>query len=190
MRRGVIALDRALGLIVALVLVASGALAVTWWYGVLPGAPASIRVHGPADHTTASWWPWATGAAGIVLVLLGLWWLVRHLPRRVGGRFTLAADRSGRLSADAHAAVAAAAEHLTRLPEVRDGSGRVVSDRGQLVAELQCTIEPSADLDLVHRAVTRAAADLQTVLGLPRLRHRTRLRVARSNKPTTAPRVT
>lgn len=190
MRRGVIALDRTLGLMIALVLIAGGALAICWWYDVLPGAPQTPKLHGPADYTGASWWPWATGAAGVVLILLGLWWLVRHLPRRVSGRFTLAgSNQDGRLHADAHAAVAAAAADLARIPEIRDGSGRVVADRGELVAELQCTIEPTADLEAVHAAVTRTAADLHAVLDLPHLRHRVRLRVARNDRTAAPPRV-
>ncbi|WP_350276333.1 hypothetical protein [Kribbella sp. HUAS MG21] len=190
MRRGVIALDRTVGIAVALLLIAAGGLALAWWYGVLPGAPDAVEITGPADPTGASWWPWATGAAGIVLVLLGLWWLLRHLPRRVNGRFELPGpSQDGRLHADAHAAVAAAARDLTRLPGIRDGSGRIVADRGQLVADLQCTLEPSADLEAVHQAVTRTAADLHAVLGLPHLRHRIRLRVARSDKTAAPPRV-
>lgn len=187
MRRGVIALDRTVGLVIAFLLIAGGALALCWWYDVLPGAPATLKIHGPEDYTGASWWPWATGVAGVVLILLGLWWLARHLPRRVSGRFSLpGSGQDGRLHADAHAAVAAAATDLARIPEIRAGSGRVVADRGELVAELQCTIEPAADLETVHAAITRTAAELHAVLGLPHLRHRVRLRVARNDR-TTAP---
>jgi hypothetical protein len=185
MRRGVIALDRVVGIAVALVLIAAGALAVYWWH-----TGTSYTLHTPADRTQATWWPWATGAAGVILAALGLWWLARHLPRRTNGRFTLAgAGRGGRLMADAQAAVGAAAVDLSALPEIRDASGRVVADRGELVAELQCTIEPSADLATVHAEVTRAAGDLHSVLGLSHLRHRVRLRVARSDRTTAVPRV-
>ncbi|HZX06119.1 hypothetical protein [Kribbella sp.] len=187
MRRGVIALDRTVGVVLALALIAAGALAVLWWH-----SGTRHQLHTPPDQMQATWWPWATGAAGVLVALLGLWWLASHLPRRVPGRFHLTGDRrsgSGRLYADAHAAVAAAAAELCALPEIRDASGRVVADRGQLVADLQCTIEPSAQLDKVHAAVTRAAADLHAVLGLPRLRHRVRLRVARNDKATAPPRV-
>ncbi|TCC32156.1 hypothetical protein [Kribbella sindirgiensis] len=190
MRRGVIAVDRTVGVVVALVLIAAGALAVSWWYDVLPGAPDRISLSGPADHTRTGWWPWATGTGGVLLALLGLWWLLRHLPRRISGRFTLTdTDPNGRLVADAHAAVAAAARDLTSHPEIRDSSGRVVADRGELVAELQCTIEPSADLDAVHPLVTQSASDLAAVLGLPQLRHRIVLHVARTDKTATQQRV-
>ncbi|GAA3096083.1 hypothetical protein JOF29_004205 [Kribbella aluminosa] len=187
MRRGVIALDRTVGVVVALALIAAGVLAVVWWHS---GTPHQLTLHTPPDRTQATWWPWATGAAGVVVALLGLWWLAAHLPRRVNGRFHLTSRvGAGRLFADAHAAVAAAAADLSAHPEIRDASGRVVADRGELVADLQCTIEPSADLEKVRVAVTQAAADLHAVLGLPRLRHRVRLRVARNDRTTAPPRV-
>ncbi|MFD7155004.1 hypothetical protein ACFV9C_10410 [Kribbella sp. NPDC059898] len=193
MRRGVITLDRTVGVLVALGLIAAGTLALLWWHA---GTTHQLTL---PNRTAAGWWPWATGVAGVVAAGVGLWWLTAHLPRRVNGRFHLTAERradgeaggtrTGRLSADAHAAVAAAAVDLCSLPEIRDASGRVVADRGELVAELQCTIEPSADLEKVQAAVTNAAAELDAVLGLPRLRHRVRLRVARSDKTAPPPRV-
>lgn len=184
MRRGVIALDRIVGIVVSLALIAAGAIALSWWH---EGARHQLTL---PDRTDATWWPWATGGAGVLAVLLGLWWLTAHVPRRVNGRFNLSGDhQDGRLFADAHAAVAAAATDLSSLPEIRDASGRVVADRGELVADLQCTLEPGAELEKVHAAVTKAATDLHAVLGLPRLRHRVRLRVARNDRTTAPPRV-
>ncbi|GAB3920196.1 hypothetical protein GCM10029976_099020 [Kribbella albertanoniae] len=188
MRRGVIALDRVAGTVVALGLLLAGGAMLAWRYGELPSDRITA---GPwSAPTTAEWWPWATGAGGVVAILLGLWWLARHLPRRVGGRFALpGGDRSGRLTADAHSAVDAAAQALARTPGIRDGSGQVVADRGQLVAELTCTIEPTADLDTVHSAAVRTAAELATVVALPTIHTRVRLRVARTDKTTPLPRV-
>ncbi|MFB6721159.1 hypothetical protein ACFCV3_13400 [Kribbella sp. NPDC056345] len=187
MRRGVIALDRAVGTVIALGLLLVGGAMVAWRYGGLPSVPDRIT----AGPTTAEWWPWATGAGGVVAILLGLWWLARHLPRRVGGRFALpGGDRSGRLTADAHSAVDAAAQALARTPGIRDGSGHVVADRGQLVAELTCTIEPTADLATVHSAAARTAAELATVVALPGIHTRVRLRVARTDKTAPVARVT
>lgn len=187
MRRGVIALDRAVGTVLGLGLLAAGTALIAWRYGEL--APTTV---GPiTDPTTSEWWPWATGAGGVLAILAGLGWLARHLPRRVGGRFALpGGDRSGQLSADAHSTVDAAAQTLARTPGIRDGSGQVVADRGQLVAELTCTIEPTADLDAVQVAASRTAAELATVVALPTLHTRIRLRVARTDKSTPLPRVT
>ncbi|GAA0582029.1 hypothetical protein [Kribbella sandramycini] len=190
MRRGVIALDRTVGIVVALGLIAAGAAVIAWRYGELPQAPERTTFGPWSDVTTAEWWPWATGAAGVTAILLGLWWLARHLPRRVDGRFALpGGDRTGKLTADASSAVDAAAQTLAHTPGVRDGSGQVVADRGQLVAELTCTIEPSADLEAIHAAALRTAGQLADVVDLPNLRTRVRLRVARTDKATPPPRV-
>ncbi|WP_405059537.1 alkaline shock response membrane anchor protein AmaP [Kribbella sp. NBC_01505] len=190
MRRGVIALDRVVGTLIALSLLAVGGAMVAWQYGELPSAPDSITAGPLTDPTGTEWWPWATGAGGVVAILFGLWWLARHLPRRVGGRFALSGgDGSGKLVADAHSAVDAAAQALARTPGIRDGSGHVVADRGQLVAELTCTIEPTADLDQVHAAAARTAAELATVVALPKIRTRVRLRVARTDKAVPVARV-
>lgn len=190
MRRRVIALDRVFGTVAALCLLAAGGALIAWRYGELPSTANRITAGPWTDPATGEWWPWATGAGGVAAILLGLWWLVRHLPQRVGGRFALpGGDRSGRLTADAHSAVDAAAQALARTPGIRDGSGQVVADRGQLVAELTCTIEPTADLDAVHAAATRTAAELATVVALPTIHTRVRFRVARTDKTTPLPRV-
>jgi len=186
----VIALDRTAGTLIALSLLTTGAAMIAWRYDRIPSAPDQLTAGPLTDPTGAEWWPWATGAAGVVAILLGLWWLARHLPRRVGGRFALpGGDRSGQLAADAHSAVDAAAQALARTPGIRDGSGQIVADRGQLVAELTCTIEPTADLQSVQAAAARTVAELATVVALPTIRTRVRLRVARSDKSTPPPRV-
>ncbi|GAA1601888.1 hypothetical protein GCM10009804_68040 [Kribbella hippodromi] len=190
MRRGVITLDRTIGTLISLALITAGAFALCWYYNVFAAAPTELTTHTPRDYTRTTWWPWATGATAIALLLLGLLWLTRHLPTRTNANFTLTPGNvNGRLLADANAAVTAAAQGLSNRPEFRDGSGRIRLDRGQLVAELHCTIEPSADLTDVHAAVAQATQNLQTVLGIPTLHHRTHLRVARTNKPAPPPRV-
>lgn len=190
MRRPIIVLDRLAGAVAAVVLIAAGGLGICWWYGVLPSAPERFTIAMPADRSHERWWPWATGVCGAVLVLAGLWWLVRHLPRRVGGRFALPGSaRAGRLTADAHSAVGAAGQAMTRHPGVREASGRVVADRGQLVAQIECTIEPSADLLEVRDAAAATVAELHRVLGLRQVRHRVVLRVARADNTTASPRV-
>ncbi|QNE16867.1 hypothetical protein F1D05_01840 [Kribbella qitaiheensis] len=116
---------------------------------------------------------------------LGLSWLSRHLPRRGTGQLRLTgSDATGRLTADAKAAAATAAKVLAQTPGIRSGSGRIVLDRGQLVAELTATLEPATDLDAVRAAAELTADDLHRVIGRDDLHHRIELRVARGTKPT------
>jgi hypothetical protein len=190
MRRGVIAFDRVAAVITAVVLIAAGAAALGWRYDLIPGVGRRLQIKGLTDLPQTSWWPWAIGAGGVLLVLLGLTWLARHLPRRGTGQLRLAgSDASGRLTVDANAAARTAGQVLAQTTGVRDGSGRIVLDRGQLVAELTATLEPSADLDVVRAAAELAGQELHQVVGRDDLHHRIELRVARTDKTTTPSRV-
>jgi hypothetical protein len=186
MGRGVIAVDRAVAFVLGAGLTAAGAAALGWRFHLIPDAPERLRVGWLADTTRTAWWPWATGAAGVLLVLIGLIWLIRHLRRSGVGRLKLASsDRTGQLTADADAAATAATHTLTQTTGLRNCTGRVILDRGQLVAELNPTIEPTADLDTVRAAAERASHDLHRILGRDDLYHRVQLHVARHDKAPT-----
>jgi hypothetical protein len=61
----------------------------------------------------------------------------------------------------------------------------VVLDRGQLVAELNPTIAPTADLDTIRAAAERASHDLHRSLGRDDLYYRVQLHVARHDRAPT-----
>ncbi|MEV6413644.1 hypothetical protein [Kribbella sp. NPDC051718] len=191
MRRGLITFDRLAALIIAVVLMAAGAAALGWRYDLIPGSSQRLEIDGLSDLSQTAWWSWAIGAGGVLLVLFGLTWLARHLPRRGTGQLRLTgSDSSGRLTTDANAAARTAGQVLAQTIGVRDGSGRIVLDRGQLVAELTATLEPSADLDVVRAAAELTSQKLHQVISRDDLHHRTELRVARTDKTTTPSRVT
>ncbi|MFI5730015.1 hypothetical protein ACIA49_07860 [Kribbella sp. NPDC051587] len=190
MRRGLIAFDRTAALVIAVLAIAAGAAALGWRYDLIPDAPNRVAIDGLTDLATMPWWPWATGAGGVLLVVLGLTWLARHLPRHGTGQIRLpGSDTTGRLTADAKAAATTAGQALAQTPGVRDGSGRIVLDRGQLVAELTATLEPGADLDAVREAAEQTSHELHRIIDRDDLRHRVELSVARSDKSSNAPRV-
>jgi hypothetical protein len=189
-RRSVIALDRLIAVVTGAVLIVAGAAALGWRYDRIPDAPARLEINGLTDLPPMPWWPWATGGGGMLLVVLGLAWLTLHLPRRGSGQLRLTgSDERGRLTADGNAATTTAGHALALTPGVRDGSGRIVVDRGQLVAALTATLEPTADLDTVRAAAEHTCKDLQRVIGRADLHHRIELRVARTAKTPAAPRV-
>jgi hypothetical protein len=180
MGRGVIAMDRVAAFVLGVGLIAAGAAALAWRFDLIPDAPARLRFSWLPEATQTAWWPWATGAAGVLLVLIGLIWLIRHFRSGGVGRLQLAgSDQTGRLTADANAAATAAGHALTQTVGVRSSTGRVVSDRGQLVAELNLTIEPTADLGTVQAAAEQTSRDLHRIVGRDDLRHRVHLHVAR-----------
>ncbi|WP_456825692.1 hypothetical protein [Cellulomonas sp. P5_E12] len=191
MRRSVLAFDRVVLLLLGLVLLVVGVAAVGWQVGFLgdvwPGVPSSVEVD-TSQVTEASSYAVLAGVVGVVLVLLGLWWLLAHLPRRSVGSLRLpAGQQAGRLVVDPGPAAATAAEVLADDPLVRSARGAVLADRGELVVRLRATVDPDSDLDAVVSACDRVLADLAHVLPAEQLRSRVELSVLRRGEA--APRV-
>lgn len=187
MSRRVLGLDRFVALLAGLVLIVVGAGIGAWGLDQLQrvwaSAPTELHLETATNAYDASWWLWASGAVGAVLVLLGLWWLLSHVPRRSTGPLRLdGSAASGALRLDGDSAASMAAEVLAETPGVRSASGKVVRDRGEQVALLTVTAEPTADLAQLGREIDRVSAELRTVVGRDDLRGRVRVRVARRAK--------
>ncbi|OZD07208.1 hypothetical protein CH275_08610 [Rhodococcus sp. 06-235-1A] len=168
MKRATASLDRTSTAVVGLALIAVGGGAIAWERGKFPGRE---RIDAAFVDTTvdAGWWPWALGAAAIVLVLLGLWWLLAHLPRRSVGTVAFAStsdsDVDGRLSVDLTTAARSAAKSLAAHEGVVSANGRSVSDRGQRIVEIVATLDPAVtSLDKVSAAAAQTRNDLLTSL--------------------------
>lgn len=187
MGRAVLGLNRSLALLTGLVLLGLGLATAAWGAGwlveVWTSAPRTLQLKTATDAFATTWWPWAAGIGGAVLVLLGSWWLLAHLPRRGVGLLPLpGSGDGGRLLIDPAGAASTAADVLGDTAGVRSSSSRVLRDRGQLVVELRATVEPSADLTSVVAATDAVSADLQQVLGRDDARARVRLTVARRGR--------
>jgi len=166
MSRATIAADRVATLAVAVILIGVGAAMIAWWLDLLTWLPARIDLTEVVDFVHQSWWPWAAGVAGLVAVLLGLRWLIAHVPDRGVGDLTLAGSGpGGKLRAAASPVAEAAAQVLAGAPGVRSASGKVLHERGQLVARLTATIETGADLHAIAQTADKVAAELGAVLG-------------------------
>jgi hypothetical protein len=190
MRRSVIGLDRFLAIVVGLGLLAVGAAVVAWYTGWLadlwPATPKKLSTAGAADVVDMTWWPWAALGTGMLAVILGLWWLIAHLPRRSAGMLVLpGSGKTGRLIVDPAGPASAAADTLANTPGIRGARGKVLRDRGELVVAITGTVDPSADLSEVVAAVDTVTADLQTVLGRDDARARVQLSVARHHRAGT-----
>ncbi len=173
-------LDRLLVLLVGLVLIVVGAGAILWQLATFSQAPKTLTAPGLVHATTQSWWPWAVGIGGAVLILLSLRWLGAHVPGRKVHDVKLAgSDATGKLTVDLSALAAAAAEALAEAPGVRSATGKAVTDRGRRTLELIATMEPTADLAAVTVAVDRVGADLNQALAEPAIATRVHLHSAR-----------
>lgn len=168
MKRATASVDRTSTAVVGLALIALGGGAIAWEQGRFPGRE---RLDAAFVDTAvdAGWWPWALAAAAIILVLLGLWWLLAHLPRRSVGTVAFAssadADVDGRLSVDLGTAARSAAKSLAAHEGVVSATGRSVSDRGQRVVEITATLDPAVtSLDKVAGAAAQTRNDIVTSL--------------------------
>lgn len=171
-------LDRVATLLLAVALIVMGAFAIWWWTGNSPLAD-TVRTTAVRDVVDRTWWPWASAALGLLLILLALRWIVAHLRSRGVAQLNLkGSDSTGRLEVAASKVAGAAADALSDTLGVRNAKGRVIHDRGQLVARLNATIEPEADL---HRIASRAdliSAQLAQALDRDDLRCSIELKVA------------
>lgn len=183
MSRLTTAWDRIATFLAGLVLFALGAAAVAWYYRLVSAFPTSLHARTATRIMAQGWWPWAAGAVGVLLVLLGLRWLVAHLPQRRSHRLALTgSDRTGRLTADLSAVSQAAAEAMTDVPGVRSTGSAVHVDRGRRTLDITATVEQHADLAALVDASERMTAELRQVLGADAPATRVHLRVARTER--------
>lgn len=183
MNRGVIFTDRLATVVLAVALLVGGVVAVLWWSGQVAVLDGPLGLGPAVDATTQAWWPWALGALGVVLILLGLRWFAAHLPDRGVGQLVLpGSGGGGRLVADARGVAEAAADALGNSPGVRTAKGVIQRDRGQLVARLTATVEREADLESLAKAADAVSGQLRTVLGRDDVRGSVQLSVARRGR--------
>ena len=165
MTRGVAAVDRLLALLLGLLLVAGGLAAAAWQRDLIPNAADRTRLGPVRTAAEQSWWPWAVGAGGVVVVLLALWWALAHLRRRRVKAIRLAgSDGTGVLRLHVGPVVEAAGSQLAHRLGVTSVRTSVTRERGAPVAELVVTTEHGADLGRVTSDVRHTCRELATAL--------------------------
>lgn len=188
--RSVVALDRFVVLLLGLLLVLVGAALIAWQAGRLAQVwpswwpPVQEAVRLDTAFLDAGWWPWALGVGGVAAVLLGLGWLLGHVPSRAVGTVVLAGGPiPGTLRIDPTPMVRTAADQLRAHPAVRRVRAAVVQERRELVARLRIVLEPTGNLGDVVQAVGQVSADLRQVLSTDRITGRVEIEVARGTGP-------
>ncbi|MDX1872464.1 hypothetical protein SBI67_10055 [Mycolicibacterium sp. 120266] len=174
-------LDRAATLVAGLALAAIGALAVLWPTHAVRRIPDEISTGPLVRVTTSTWWPWGLAGAGVLLVLIGLVWLVSHVPSRKAPvlRVPGTADL-GVITVNLDGVASAAASALEREPDVQSAKGKAVTDRGIATVELTVTVAHPAGLSGVITAVNATSADIARATGTSALAARTVLQVAKA----------
>ena len=158
----VIRFDRVMTLLVAVLVIALCLLVVDWHYRwVLRTYPAELSTGPAREIVTSDWFPWAFAAAGVLLGLIGLAWLLAHLGRRGPSALRLdASDQTGRVQADLRSIADAAATRLENLAPLTGVTGTVLTIRSRPVILLRGHIDPAAAVAPVADAAETCARDV------------------------------
>jgi hypothetical protein len=179
--RGVVGLDRFVALVVSLVLIVGGGLTVLWGTRQVDALSAPLDLTRVREALDETWWPWAVGGAGVLLVVLGLVWLLGHVPANGVGRIPLpGSGRSGRLLTEARPVADAAAAAMAPTSGVQRVQGRIRRERGTLTLRLDAVLDPDADLGLVTAAAEQVSGQVRLLLGRDDVTCTVSLRIASS----------
>ena len=146
MTRRLLAVDRVVSALVGLGLLLLGLYLLDWRFGVVGSYADEVRTDVPADVAASAWWPWVFAVAGVLLGLLGLYWLLAHL-RRPGpaNRRLSGSDGTGRLEADLRSVADALATRLESTAPVSGARGTTRSVGARTLLEIRASVERSAD---------------------------------------------
>lgn len=175
------ALDRAATLIAGLVVAAIGIAAVLWPTHLVRGAPERITAGPVTRLTTSSWWPWELAGTGAVLMLIGLVWLIAHVPPRRAPVLRVAGGTDpGVITVNLNGVASAAAAALEQDPNIQSAKGKAITDRGVATVELTITAAHPAGLAAVISAVDATCGHVALATGDPAVAARTVLQVAKA----------
>ncbi|MDF2582391.1 MAG: hypothetical protein K0R33_1034 [Mycobacterium sp.] len=173
-------LDRAAALGAGLLLTAVGIAAVVWptrWVG---GLPERISAEPVVRATDAGWWPWALAAAGVLLTLTALIWLISHIPVRRSPMLRSSGTDRGHIRVSLDGVASAAAEIVARSAVVASAKGRAMTDSGVSTVELTVTVSGPTAVTEVIPVIDAVTAQIAQATGDPEVAARTFVQVAKS----------
>ena len=176
-------LDRLATLVAGIVVTAIGVAAVLWPIHVVRAAPGRISAGPVVRATTSAWWPWELAGAGTLLVLVGLVWLISHVPMRKAPVLRVPGTTDpGFIAVNLDGVALAAAAALEQESNVQSAKGKAVIDRGISTVELTVTVSHPAGLAGVITAVDTTCAHVARATGgagVPEVAARTVLQIAK-----------
>jgi hypothetical protein len=182
MSRTLHAWNRVAVALAGLVIAALGAAMILWRAGVLT-SPASIDTARVIRVIASDWWPWAAGAAGLVVVLLGIRWFVAYIPRAVATELALSeSDERGGLSVSLSAVASAMDDRIAAAPGVRRCNSKVRRDRGVRLVETRVHVDSGVHLRMLTEVVNDVARDVEAMLRGDAPAARVRVYVNRSRR--------
>ncbi|MGV9796474.1 hypothetical protein ACWDTP_00285 [Mycobacterium sp. NPDC003449] len=107
-----------------------------------------------------SWWPWALGLAGVLVLLIGVWLLLAHV-RPTAVRTLAAGD--GKIDLDRLAATAA--DDLGRHTAVERARATTRFEGGRPVVRIALRVAPGTPPTLIRQFARRCGEDLRRASG-------------------------
>lgn len=154
-------IDRIVTLVLGLILVAAALAAWEWRLDLTGRLQPTLRTSGADTVLDSSWWPWAWAAVGVLLGLLGLVWMLAHLPRPTRGRTRLdGSDASGRLEVDIASLARTLGDRWAELAPVTGVRGRTSPDAPDLV-ELIGHVDVEADAEALIEGTERVETEVE-----------------------------
>lgn len=170
--------DRFSALIFGVALIALGAGMLAWGSDWIPNRPEYVTAPGLVTAADAGWWPWVLAAAGIVLIVLALRWLLIHTPKaRVKAVPLVSGHSGGTVSADLGAVANAAAQVLEQYPDVESAKGKAVVDRGVRTIDLTVTARSPLSVQTLIDPIDTVCTQTAGVLGDADIATRTTVRI-------------
>ena len=193
MTRTATAIEGVATCVVGMLAVVLGVAAILWNLDVIKDHPARIEIPWAEDLVDHSWWPWAVGGVGVLLVLLALRWLISHVPLRRVKEITVPGSNShNSITADLGAVAEGASASLEDFDEVSRVRGKALVDRGVRIVELRVilrrsVVSGSETLSELVSRVTGTGDQVAVVVGDPSVATRTHIAVesAKRDEPRT-----
>lgn len=149
--------DRLGAVLLGLALVLAAVAAWEWRLDLTGRLGGALDLSALQDATGTTWWPWAAAVAGVLLGLVGLRWLVAHLPRLTSVSARLAeSDASGRLEVDLGSLARTLAGRWEALAPVSGVRGRTSADLPDVVV-----LTGHVDLEADATTLVDAAAQVE-----------------------------
>jgi hypothetical protein len=174
-------IDRAITLLVGVALLAGAATVWAWREETLISEP-TLDLSWLSRRLEAEWWPWTVGAAGVLLVLLGLTLAAAHLPRRGVSVIQASGSHAHSGLVDSDVLVSTVQDRIYEIEGVRTARGRIRRERRQLVMGFVVTVDPAVSLRQTVSELDEAAAMGAQIARRDDLAFRIDLKVARRER--------
>lgn len=147
--------DRLITLLTGISFTFLGLFILDWKYHeVFTNYQVPLATGAVSDMLAATWFPWVFAIAGVLLGLVGLYWLLAHLRREGPSIERLSAsNETGRVLADFRSIAGAAADRLGALAPITGVKGTTKVFRSHTVIELHGHVDAAANAVAISQAV-------------------------------------